>query len=148
MRATEVPHVFGKMKRRNLTVVHFMMKSWNLTISVQLVNSSNMHYMGPLGKVSFLGGEWMNQLLSNYSSSYSNLGTLELTHVNVSCPLTGGWLIIGMCTSDSKYCIYNSSIYLNKCIEPKWPLFWIEFGPSFGWFKPQIKGQTGSRYTI
>ena len=62
MRATKVPHVFGKMTRGNLTVIHFMMKSWNLTIPVQLkVKSSNMHYMGPLGNdVSLNGNEWTN----------------------------------------------------------------------------------------
>ena len=31
------------------------------------------------------------------------------------------------------------------CLEPKCPLFWLEFGPSFGGLKPKNRGQTGSR---
>ena len=31
-------------------------------------------------------------------------------------------------------------------LQPKWgPLFWMEFGPSFGGFQPKNRGQTGSR---
>ena len=40
--------------------------------------------------------------------------------------------------------IYTTTTYL----EPKWPLFWLEFGPSFGGLKPQNRGQTGSTYLL
>ena len=46
------------------------------------------------------------------------------------------------------FCYANCKLkrtYICRYLEPKWPLFWMKSGPSFGGFKPKNIGQPGSR---
>ena len=36
--------------------------------------------------------------------------------------------------------------YIHLQVEPKWPLFWLKFGPCFGGLTFKNRGQLGSRY--
>ena len=39
-----------------------------------------------------------------------------------------------------------NGIYIYIYLEPKWPLFWLEFRPCFGGLTFKTRGQLGSRY--
>ena len=36
----------------------------------------------------------------------------------------------------------NQVLHMFNYLEPKWPMFWMEFGPSFGEFKAQNRGRS------
>ena len=42
--------------------------------------------------------------------------------------------------------ICYTHIYIYNYLEPKWPLFWLEFRPCFGGFTFKHRGHLGSRY--